>query len=613
MIENSFDLLIEAEHFDDQGGWLLDSQFIEEMGSPYLLAHGLGQPVANAGTTVHIPQSGEYKIWVRAKDWVPSHHPGRFQVKINGRMLDTEFGSNGRGWSWEKGGVLELAEGDISMELCDLTGFDGRCDAIFLTMGNKVPPEHGDEGSRAWRRRLLGLPDQPSDLGNFDFVVVGGGVGGCAAALSAARLDCRVALIHNRPGLGGNASAEIGLGPSGVGGPLVDELTDRCEDGELRALSILEAESNVSVFLDHHILGVVMDGDRIVSVDARHAPSSEDRRFHAAVFADCSGIAALGLLAGAETRFGQEARSEFDESIAPETADEIHHGNTVLFRTRMADEPMPFPDVPWARAVAKDYACLDGQLECPGKDNRHGPFAGPEKLPPFGVNADGTFQNPMSAPATHFWEYGQFLDPYLNGEHIRDHLLCAIYGTFANVKTLEPEKYANLVFDWVGHVPAGGEYRRLVGDYTLTENDIRAHRDFADAVVMNAGEFCLHYPGHEKYDFRLGNWEYLYGNEPYSIPFRCLYSRNISNLMMAGKHISVTHVASSSTKKMGNCGQHGIAVGTAAYLCAKHDTTPRAIGEEHIQEIKEITKNIKGNAPDTERTKARAREMSKEA
>ena len=207
MIENSFDLLIEAEHFDDQGGWLLDSQFIEEMGSPYLLAHGLGQPVANARTTVHIPQSGEYKIWVRAKDWVPSHHPGRFQVKINGRMLDTEFGSNGRDWSWEKGGVLELAEGDISIELCDLTGFDGRCDAIFLTMGNKVPPEHGDEGSRAWRRRLLGLPDQPSDLGNFDFVVVGGGVGGCAAALSAARLDCRVALIHNRPGLGGNASA----------------------------------------------------------------------------------------------------------------------------------------------------------------------------------------------------------------------------------------------------------------------------------------------------------------------------------------------------------------------------------------------------------------------
>ena len=283
------------------------------------------------------------------------------------------------------------------------------------------------------------------------------------------------------------------------------------------------------------------------------------------------------------------------------------------FRTRMADEPMPFPDVPWAQAVAKDYACLDGQLECPGEDNRHGPFAGPEK-PPFGVNADGTFQNPMSAPATHFWEYGQFLDPYLNGEHIRDHLLCALYGTFANVKTLEPEKYANLVLDWVGHVPAGGGYRRLVGDYTLTENDIKDLRDFADAVVMNAESFCLHYPGHEKYDFRLGNWEYIkYNNEPYLIPFRCLYSRNISNLMMAGKHISVTHVASSSTKRIGNGGQHGIAVGTAAYLCAKYDTTPRAIGEERIQEINEITKDIKGYAPDTARLKARAGEMKKEA
>ena len=165
----------------------------------------------------------------------------------------------------------------------------------------------------------------------------------------------------------------------------------------------------------------------------------------------------------------------------------------------------------------------------------------------------------------------------------------------------------------MGHVPAGGEYCRLVGDYTLTENDIRAHRDFADAVVMNSGRFCLHYPGNEKYDFRLGNWEYLGSDKPYSIPFRCLYSRNISNLMMAGKHISVTHVASSSTKMMGNCGQHGIAVGTAAYLCAKYDTTPRAISKEHIQEIKEITKNIKGYAPETARTKRKFKGLIKEA
>jgi hypothetical protein len=570
------EVLVEAEAFDDHGGWILDAQFVDQMGSPYLLAHGLGVPVASAKTKVQIPEAGQYSVWVRAKDWVPSHHPGRFQVLIDGESLKVEFGANGKDWVWQDGGTVQLGQVAITIELKDDTGFDGRCDAVYLTTKDNAPPETVDKTAKAWRKKLLGLPDEPVEAGEFDVVVVGGGIPGCASALAAARLGCRVALIQNRPVLGGNASQEVGLGPRGeLGGSrsIVAELVKRKPDGDLMARELLEAEANVSLFLNHHANGVVMGGSRILAVDAVHTPSGVERRFRAPVFIDCTGRAAVGIPAGAETRFGQEARAEFNESLAPEQADEMHHGDTVMFRTRMTNELVSFPDVPWAVAIAKDYANLGGQIERPGHENRHGP------------SCDG--DRSLGSRLTHFWEYGQWLNPYEDAEDIRDHLFCAIYGTFANVKRMEPDKYAKLALDWVGHVPATGEFRRLVGDYILTENDIRAGREFPDAVAVNHHHFCLHYPGHPKYDFRLGDWKWIKA-PPYQVPFRCLYSRNIDNLMMAGKHISATHVAGSSTKVMLNGGQHGVAVGCAAFLCKKHRTTPRGVGKEHIKELQDI-------------------------
>ena len=201
----------------------------------------------------------------------------------------------------------------------------------------------------------------------------------------------------------------------------------------------------------------------------------------------------------------------------------------------------------------------------------------------------------MQWPLTHFWEYGQWLDPYTHGEQIRDHLLCAIYGTFSNVKTMERDTYANLEINWVAYVAAQGEFRRYKGDYILTETDIRADKEFPDAVVQNGGAFCLHYPGDEKYDFRLKNWEWdERDHKPYEIPFRSLYSVNISNLLMAGKHMSATHVASSNTKFMGNGGQHAIATAAAASLCNKYKTTPRGVYENHLPELQTITAAITG-------------------
>jgi hypothetical protein len=324
----------------------LDSQFEIQMGSPYLLAHGLGRPVADARTVISVSEPGRYNVWVRAKDWVPSHHPGRFTLTVEGTTLSKELGASGRDWSWEKAGAVAPLAGDTELVLGDLTGFDGRCDAIFLSRGDTPPPNGADAAARAWRRRRRGLPEALVSVGDYDVVIVGGGVTGSAGALAAARLGLRVALLQNRPYLGGNASVEIGITPRGETGPLVSELSERGPDGDLHALTVLRAEPNATVFLEHHVYGVATQGKSIVSVEAREARSGRERRFRAPVFIDCTGTAILGLLAGAETLFGRESRAEFGEGLAPEEHLHEHHGNTVFFRTREGKGPCRSPACP---------------------------------------------------------------------------------------------------------------------------------------------------------------------------------------------------------------------------------------------------------------------------
>ena len=165
------EILCEAEAFENYGGWLLDSQFEESMGSPYLLAHGLGKPVQDATTTVNIAESGAYRVWVRTKDWVPEYHPGRFELHVNGQRLGGELGASGQDWGWQLVGAVRLAHGPAKLALHDLTGFEGRCDAVFLTLSDEIPPETGKQVSRACRKRLLGLPDMPVVAGEFDVIV----------------------------------------------------------------------------------------------------------------------------------------------------------------------------------------------------------------------------------------------------------------------------------------------------------------------------------------------------------------------------------------------------------------------------------------------------------
>jgi hypothetical protein len=539
-ITSGTDLLVEAEAFSQCGGWTVDSQFIETMGSPYILAHGLGQPVQDAYTTIEFPEAGTYHLWVRTCDWVPSHHPGRFRVTIDGEDVAATFGTVGDGWIWQDGGSVEVDGGEVNLGLRDLTGFDGRCDALYFTTDPSVSPPDELDSLTAWRRRLLGLPKVPERVERFDVVVIGGGLAGCSAAVTAARLGLDVALVQNRPVLGGNASPEIGIHPAGFDRSVVTELVG--PDRE----TVVSNEERVRLYLGWHAFQAVAKANRISCVDVKDTSSGEEVRLVAPVFIDCTGDGAVGCLAGAEYRMGREGREEFGESLAPLKPDRMTHGATLFFKLALADEPCSFPAVPWATGVSRDHVDLTSD---------------------------------------HTWEFGHHLDMIDDAERIRDHLFRAIYGTFATVKERYPRKASRLRLERVNYVSARGESRRLMGDYLLTEDDIREQREFEDAVATGGLVFCLHYPG-EEHDFR--NRMELIPVKPYGIPFRCLYSRNIENLMMAGRCASATHIAYSSIKLMKTGGQMGVGVGAAAALCKKHGTTPRGVYENHREELKRV-------------------------
>ncbi|SVE64182.1 uncharacterized protein METZ01_LOCUS517036, partial [marine metagenome] len=180
LISQANEILVETESFEKQGGWKLDTQFITEMGSPYLLAHGLGTPVKDATTTIEVKKGGTYRLFARTKDWVArwkaSGQPGRFQVIVNGKPSKTTFGTEGVKWHWQDGGKVELPKGKVTLALRDLTGFNGRCDALYFTTGTKAPTN--DSGILpSWRRTLLGLPEKSGEK-DYDLVVIGGGYSG---------------------------------------------------------------------------------------------------------------------------------------------------------------------------------------------------------------------------------------------------------------------------------------------------------------------------------------------------------------------------------------------------------------------------------------------------
>ncbi len=583
---------LECERFENPGGWTSDAQFIDQMGSPYLLAIGLGTPVADAGTAVSIPSPGKYRLWVRTKDWVPEHHPGRFQVLIEGQATGPTFGATGSsGWIWENGGVVELA-GTVNLRLHDLTGYYARCDAIVLAGDLDWTPPGDLQSIAALRQQHGGASPNVEMMPEADVVVVGGGLAGCTAAVAAARNGCDTILIQNRPVLGGNASSEILVPPVGAWPgifrdryPLdpretgiVDEYrtggNQRVSEGKLysnRLLRLVRLEPNLDLHLNTHATGVQMhegQGKRIAAVDAIDVGSGRRLRFPGKVFLDCTGDSVIGVAAGAEYRHGKEPKSMYGEPWAPDEPSENTMGNGLKYFARDMGQPRPLVTPPWIYS----YPTCDS--------------FNPERHPKLTRSIEIDYQ----------WmiELGGLRDTYADAEEIRDDLLRLIYGLWDHTKNhcdRDKDQAANYELAWVGYVAGKRENRRLIGDYVLTQNDIGNQTLFPDRVAFGAWSVDDHYSGGFFFDGATTQHrdrsEGHFMGVPFSIPFRCLYSKNVDNLLMAGRNISASHLGMSDTRVMLTCAVMGHAAGTGAAFCVHEGSTPRGIYQNHMAALQQ--------------------------
>jgi hypothetical protein len=560
-------LLVEAESFKDPGGWSLDTQFIEIMGSPYLLAHGLGLPVKDATTTVTFPSAGDYHVFVRTKDWVARWKapgaPGKFQLLVDGQPLSETFGTKGEDWFWQDGGTVKISNPQTTLALHDLTGFDGRCDAIYFTKDTHAAPPNDGENLAQWRRTTLGLPEKPTDAGDYDLVVCGGGYAGLGSAISAARMGLKVALIQDRPVLGGNGSSEVrvwAMGGTRRGiypniGEIVEEFQDTAkaspgtkeEFGDDRKEAIVRAEKHISLFLNNHIIAAEMlDKEHIASVTALDVVTSERRKFKGKFFVDSTGHGTIGALAGAEYTIRETE----------------HLGMSNMWRWEMTDAPQPFPNIDWA---------LDMDME--------------------------DFPYPRRGHAEWFWEGGFNVHPIMGLEAIRDWNLRAAFGAWNAMKNKGgKDEHVNAKLEWIAYIGGTRESRQLIGDVVMTREDIDQKKAYPDGTVPTTWDIDLHYPK-EQYAKKFPDNPFISKakmdqavdrQHGYPVPYRCFYSKNIENLFMAGRDISVTHEALGTVRVMKTGGMIGEVVGKAASICVKNQCSPRAIYERYFPELQEL-------------------------
>ena len=361
--------LLLASLFDSYGGWSADRQFFDLMGSTCLLAHGLGTPVADAATTCTVASTGRYNIFVRTRNWTKywsaAPTPGIFEVLVDGQSVGI-FGNEHSEWHWQRGAAVELAAGEHRVVVRDLTGFDGRFDAVLITQ-NENPPKDDLQSYKILRKQLLSLPLTPKSAGSYDFVVVGGGVAGMCAAIAAARTGSRVALIQDREVLGGNNSSEIRVGLGGrlnVGlypslGYLLNEFAPVTK-GNARPAEVYEddkklaailAERRITLFMGYRVTEVTKDGNRLTAVVATDVINHSRIRVKGRLFADCTGDATLGVLAGAEWSMGREAQSKYGEQSAPEVADGMTMGSSLQWYCLEDSVERPFPDIDWGLKI----------------------------------------------------------------------------------------------------------------------------------------------------------------------------------------------------------------------------------------------------------------------
>lgn len=431
------------------------------------------------------------------------------------------------------------------------------------------------------------MPPETRHL-NCDVLVAGGGPAGVPCALAAARCGAKVILCQDRPVLGGNASSEVRMhivGANGTGGfDRGEELTTEAREGGIieeirlencvrnpqRSASMFDlilyekcrAEKNLTLMLNTAVTGVQKIGDRITHAIAERQ-STEDRFvIQADVFVDCTGDGRLGFEAGAAFMEGRESREQFGESLARDAHDNHRLGSTILIQARKHDRPMPFAAPDYARKFSK--AALKHRL----------------------------YATPGHEEPTHeygYWwaEWGGDRDTIKDNERIRDELLAIVMGIWDHVKNGPPESRPNddpfdashWALDWFGFLPGKRESRRFIGQHILTEKDVTESREFPDAIAYGGWSIDLHPPkgvdAPTEEPCVQHPVPYLY-----DIPLRCCVSRDIENLMFAGRNISATHVAFASTRVMATCAVVGQGVGTAAAMAIHLKLPPSQIAND---------------------------------
>ncbi len=594
-------VFLEAEQFSDLGGWDLDQQSMEQVGSPYVLAHGLGVPVGDAVTKVRFPASGKYRVWVRTRDWVApwkvSGSPGKFQLLVNGKPLKTTFGTEGEAWHWQDGGLVSVTK-ETTVILHDLTGFEGRCDAILFCSDAKFRPPNDLPELTRFRRAALHLPEEPEDGGSYDLVVVGGGLAGTSAALSAARNGLKVALVQDRPVLGGNGSSEVRVWPEGKTrqqpypyiGDIVEELAaarypgaGNAKNGAIyddeRKLALVRAEPRITLLTEQRVNAVEAHGGRIIAVVAQHTRTARKLRLRAKFFADCTGDATVGFLAGADHEMSKEGQmgasnlwNLMDASDPAEVLKcECKDKDALSISVKEGNLSAPFPRCPWAIDLT--------DKPFPGRQSFNGQWT----------------KKPLENLGGWFWESGFDKNMVEDIELIRDLNFRAMYGAWDALKNVD-KLYPNHRLGWAAFIAGKRESRRLLGDVILTGDDFRRGTKFPDGVFPCSWHIDVHTPnpkfaqvnkGEEFISVATTGKEYSYQG-PYWVPYRTLYSRNITNLFMAGRNISVNREALGPVRVMRTCGMMGEIVGKAAWLAVRHETTPRGVYEKHLGELREM-------------------------
>lgn len=415
------------------------------------------------------------------------------------------------------------------------------------------------------------------EIVSSDITVIGGGLAGVCAAIAAARLGQTVSLVQNRPVLGGNSSSEVRVWvcgatshgvhrnarETGIMGEMFVENQYRNIDGnpyiwDLIVLEKVKDEPNISLFLNTDVHEVAADGGEdqrtIRSITGWMMGSERRIRFESSVYLDCTGDGLVGFLAGAKHRIGREAQEEYNEEWAPFVPDDITLGSTLLFYTKDAGRPVKYMAPSFAKDIIKTSIPMKRVIRS-------------------GDNG-----------CAYWWiEWGGELDTVHDNERIRDELSSVIYGIWDYIKNSGLFDSENLTLEWIGSIPGKREYRRFVGDYVLNQNDVIAQKEFEDRVAFGGWSIDLH-PPEGMYATGKGS-KHMHMDGSYHIPFRSLYSVNVTNMLMAGRNISASHVAFGTTRVMATCAVIGEAAGTGAALCAQKGITPRELHDGHLSEL----------------------------